>query len=100
MGRTDSESLLLAVAGPDSGESEVTELDVPAFVDEDVGAFEVAVEDVFGVEVGHAESNILEDVENLLLAQQSVRLVQVVEQTALVHEFCHHSVLVVVNAHA
>jgi hypothetical protein len=71
--------LLIIFGGVDPTQAKITQLDVPILIDQDVAAFQVAMQEVLAVEVGHAQSHVFHYVEYLLLGEFLLLFVQVVE---------------------
>ena len=69
----------------DPRQTEVCELDVPVPVNEDVGAFEVAVENLFLVQVDHGLGDVDDDLYDAVDADLDHLDVDEVVQTAVVH---------------
>lgn len=81
-----SVGLLLTNLPLDLREAEVTELDVPVLINQDVGTFQIAVQNLSSVQVVHAERNILNNLHESLLVKTRFFLMQMVEQASLFQE--------------
>ena len=54
-------AFLLTLGGYNPGQTEITQFNILILVDKQIGAFEIAMEHIFGVEVSHAQRNILNE---------------------------------------
>lgn len=57
------------------------------------------MEDTFSMQVYHTKHYVLSDLQHLLMAQFVMVLMQLIEQTAHLQEFCYQTIPIDLNAH-
>lgn len=83
-----------------SAQSKIAKFKVKVLIDQDIGTLQVTMEDILAMQIGHTQSHVHHDFNNLLLAQLATFLMKIVKKTASRKKLSDHVILIVVNAHA